>query len=157
MLNHLPPHNPKAVRNCRLFGRSFVIAYLNSENAYIPLQTICDALELDYQTTVDRYIHAPALSLAWSNILLPDSNGQPRETACVRLTNLPILLLGISLDPAQAPQHNGLLTALCQDATALLAEHYHLGNNAEIREWQRSLSMDVADSMRLNTAFPDPF
>lgn len=157
MLDYLPVHTPKAVRNCRLFGRHFLIAYLNSWTAYIPFHTICDALELDNQTAVDRYTQAPYLALAWSNILLPDGDGQPRETLCFKLNMLPILLIGISLDPSQSTQPNGLLTAFCHEASALLAGHFHLGDEAKIQECRRSLAMDVADTMRLDTEYPDPF
>jgi len=148
---------PKAVRNCRLFGKQFLIAYLNSWTSYISLQTICDALELDYQSTFDRYIQVPNLMLAWRKILLPDEAGQPRETVCVQLSMLPILLVGISLDQSQSSQVNGLLIAFCDEASTLLAEHFHLGDRAAIQDEQRSLAMDVADTMRLDREFPDPF
>ena len=152
-----PSITPKAIRRFHLFGADFELAYLFDYRAVVPLKGLCAALDLDFEEIFAEYIDSNYLFLAWTNILMPDKNGVPQDTLCLEMSVVPIFLIAVALNFKMQMKRNSLLSALCDDASIVLFEHYHLGDGSKVRARRSSLISDVTDSLGERGGFPDPW
>lgn len=140
-----PYFNPVRERKVPFRDKEFITADLKDGKGYVSVRSLCDVFGLDVRAQRKRLMRNQNFFEPYTATILMTTPGGPQKTLCLMSFAVPMFLTGVELERMADPEARAVMQSLMEEAMAVLAEHFGMSEQGEMRFLRESLARMVAE------------
>ncbi|MCB2160566.1 phage antirepressor N-terminal domain-containing protein [bacterium] len=139
------PIDPKEESIITWQGKELQTVVLGDPIPYVSVSSFCKAFGID-AANQRRRLNRNSWFIDYVRLVNVTTAGGPQASLCLRVDALPTFMIGIGVEGISDPEDQALFRTFMDESSAVLAEHWGLGEMGELRFLREQIARMAAES-----------